>query len=253
MALLALNPVLFQIGPLAIRWYGLFMAISVAVGFYYLLRGGKQLGYDEDFLYNLTLFAVVAGIVGARLVYVLTNWSAYAAEPWTALRIDFGGLSFHGAVIGGALAAWPYIRKKGASFNALADHAVPGLGVGIALVRWANIINQEVMGRITAGGFQHPAQVYGSLIGVALLVINALLARRKPPAGYLFWSFVLYYTLLRGIIEETFRANPLYVGGWVTAWGGGFFTLTQLVTPFIALFAWYMLQRTKQPHAGGQQ
>jgi hypothetical protein len=179
--LLMIDPVLFQLGPFAVRWYGLCMALSVGVGFYYLLNGGRRLGYDDDFLYNLAFFVVLSGIVGARAVYVATNWSIYAQEPWAIWRIDLGGLSFHGAVIGGILGAWPYLRHHGASFSALADHAVPGLAFGIAIVRWANLINQEAMGRVTAQGFSHPTQIYGSVIGVVLLAVNAYLSRRQPP------------------------------------------------------------------------
>ncbi|MGI6542644.1 MAG: prolipoprotein diacylglyceryl transferase [Limnochordia bacterium] len=239
-----IDRILVQIGPFSIHWYGLFMAVAVGWGFYYLLRDGRRLGYGDDFLYNLTYIIVIAGVIGARFIYVVTNWSYFVRDPAAIIRVDMGGLSIHGAVLGGALAALPYLRKHKASFNELADLVVPGLGIGIALVRWANIINQEVMGRFTTGGFQHPAQIYGSLIGVILLIINAALSRKKPPVGYRFWSFVLYYTLLRGIIEETFRANPLYVGGWVTSWGGGFFTLTQLITPLLAVAAWWLRRRT---------
>jgi phosphatidylglycerol:prolipoprotein diacylglycerol transferase len=249
----SLNPILFQIGPFTVHWYGLFMAISVGLGFYYLLRDGKRLGYSEDFLYNLTYIIVIAGVIGARLIYVVTNWDYFSRVPWDIVRVDLGGLSIHGAVLGGALAALPYLRKHKASFNELADLVVPGIGVGIALVRWANIVNHEVMGRFTTGGFQHPAQIYGSMIGVTLLIINAILSRKKPPAGYRFWSFVLYYTLLRGIIEETFRANPLYAVGWVTSWGGGFFTLTQLLTPLIAVCAWWFRRRTLQVQTSSHQ
>ncbi len=243
--LLMIDPILCQLGPFAVRWDGLCMALSVGVGFYYLLNGGRRLGCDDDFLYNLAFFVVLSGIVGARAVYVATNWSIYAQEPWAIWRIDLGGLSFHGAVIGGILGAWPYLRRHGASFSALADHAVPGLAFGIAIVRWANLINQEAMGRVTAQGFVHPTQIYGSAIGVVLLAINAYLSRRQPPPGYLFWSFVLYYSILRGFVEETFRANPLYAGGWVIPRiGAGFFTLTQLLTPVFIGLAWWMRKRT---------
>lgn len=91
----------------------------------------------------------------------------------------------------------------------------------------------------------HPTQIYGSLIGVILLIINAVLARRQPPPGYLFWSFVLYYSILRGCLEETFRDNPLYAGGWVIErLGAGFFTLTHLFTPLFIALAWWMRKRS---------
>ncbi|MGI6081815.1 MAG: prolipoprotein diacylglyceryl transferase [Limnochordia bacterium] len=241
----SISPVLFEIGPFAVRWYGLFMAASVGVGFLCFLKGGRSLGYDDDLLYNLAFFAVLSGIVGARAVYVMTNWDVYVNEPWAIWRIDLGGLSFHGAVIGGILGALPYLRRHGASFSALADHAVPGLTIGIFTVRWANLINREAMGRMTAQGFMHPTQIYGSAIGAVLFFIDLCLAKRQPSAGYRFWSFVLYYSILRGVVEETFRANPLYVGGWVWSQiGAGFFTLTHLLTPVFVTLAWWMRRRT---------
>ena len=76
-------------------------------------------------------------------------------------------------------------------------------------------------------------------------MIHNALARRRPPAGYLFWSFVFWYQLIRGFVEETFRANPLYAWGYVNeVWGVGFFTLTHLITPAILVLAWWMRRRT---------
>ena len=243
--MLALDPVLFTIGPISIRWYGVLMSLSVGLGFLYILRAGRKLGYNDDFLYDLTIISVLGGVIGARLVYVLTNWSAYAGNLWAIIRTDLGGLSFHGAFLGGLLAGGLFVRKHKASFGAVADLTVPGFAIGIMLVRLANILNDEVVGRVTSSGFQHPAQLYGSAIGLILLVSYFVTARRHPPAGYLFWSFALYYTLLRGLVEETFRANPLYAWGYVYEPGGmGFFTLVHLLTPVFALAAWWLRRRT---------
>jgi len=247
---LQLDPVVFELGPLQVRWYGVLMALSVALGSYYLLRRGKRLGYDEDFLYNLLLLSVLGGVIGARAVYVATNWEHYAQNLVAVIRTDWGGLSFHGAVIGGVLAGGLYIKKKKASFNELADLAVPGFTLGIMLVRLANILNMEVMGRMTTGGFRHPAQLYGSAIGLVLLIIYVLQSRRRPPAGYLFWSFALYYSILRGVIEETCRDNPLYVTAFIyEPWGMAGFTLVQLLTPLFVAFSWWMRRRTLQSAA----
>lgn len=247
MGLDAIDPVLIRLGPLAIRWYGVLMAASVAIGFYYFRRDGLKLGYPEDFLYNAAFLALVGGIVGARAVYVVTNWPVYAGDWVSMLRIDQGGLSFHGGIIGGALAGGAYAARKRCSFEELADLAVPGIAVGVMLVRLANLINQEVMGRTVeaALGFERwPAQLIGSAIGLVLLVINARLARRRPPVGYLFWSFVIYYSLLRGFVEETVRENPLYLPVVEShVWGIGLFTLTQLVTPLFLLLGWAMRRR----------
>ena len=125
-----IDPVIVSIGPFAIRWYGVLMALSIALGFYYLRRDGMKLGYSEDFLYNAVFFAVIGGIIGARAVYVATNWGAYMASPIDIIRIDQGGLSFHGGVLGGALLGGWYVRRKGCSFDELSDLVVPGLAIG---------------------------------------------------------------------------------------------------------------------------
>lgn len=240
-----IDPVIFEIGPFAVRWYGVLMATTVALGFYYIRRDGLKLGFDEDALYNVVFIAVLGGIIGARLVYVATNWPAYAGAPLDIIRIDQGGLSFHGAIIGGVSAAAWYLRRKKYSLPVFLDLTIPGVSIGIFLVRLANLINGEVLGRTNEIWFdRHPAQLVGSSIGLVLLVIHAQLARRRPPAGYLFWSFVMYYSLLRGIIEETIRDNPLYAWGYVNeVWGIGFFTLTHLITPFMVALGWWMRKR----------
>lgn len=244
----AIDPVLVRLGPFAIRWYGVLMATAIGLGFYYFRRDGLKLGYNEDFLYNSILIALVGGIFGARAVYVLTNWPAYAGDWLAMIRIDQGGLSFHGGVIGGAVLGGWYIARKRFSFEELADLVVPGIALGIILVRIANLINGEVLGRTMDaelfGLDRQPAQWIGSLIGVVLLVIHNAIARRRPPVGYLFWSFVMYYSLLRGVVEESVRDNPLYAWGYVNdEWGIGLFTLTQLVTPVFVLLGVQMRRR----------
>lgn len=245
--LLDLDPVMFSLGPLTVRWYGFFMAVSMAIGIYYLVKNGVRQGMPEDALYNVALLGIVGGVIGARVIYVATNWSDYAGNLVEIIRVDHGGLSFHGAVGGGMLAFWYYARRAGLSLPALFDLAVPGVCVGIMLVRIGNLFNGEVLGHVAqALPFdRHPAQIYGSLVGLVTLLIHNALARRRPPAGYLFWSFVFWYQLIRGFVEETFRANPLYAWGYVNeVWGVGFFTLTHLITPAILVLAWWMRRRT---------
>lgn len=242
-----LDPIMFEIGPLSVRWYGFFMALSMGAGIYLLAKNGRERGLPEEALYNAALLAVVAGVIGARLIYVVTNWPDYAANLVEIVRVDHGGLSFHGAIGGGMLGFAYYARRAGLPLLTLFDLAVPGVCIGIALVRIGNLINGEVSGRLaTALPFEsHPAQLYGSAIGVILLLTHNVIARRKPPAGYLTWSFLLYYQLLRGLIEETVRANPLYAWGYINeAWGIGFFTLTHLITPPIVFLAWWLRGRS---------
>lgn len=258
--LVELDPYIIRIGSWGIRWYGFLMAVSMAMGLYYFLRHGRRQGFREEHLYNMAFVSLLAGVVGARLVYVITNIGFYLGQPAEIVRVDHGGLSWHGGVGGGMLAGWLYVRRYPPGVDRalarLLDLAVPGLCVGYVLVRIGNIFNGEVLGR--AGTLlpwdRHPAQLYGSAIGVALLVLHNVLARRQPPPGYLFWSWALYYSLLRGLVEETFRANPLYVFNYVDdRLGIGFTTMTQLVTPFLVLLAYAMLRRTVSAGGPGER
>ena len=245
-----ISPVIIEIGPVIIRWYGLMFAISILTGFYYLRKNGLKRGFNEDDLFSLFIIILVFLIIGARAVFVAANWSFFINNPGLIIRIDQGGLAFHGGLLGGILSSWLYCRIKELNWWVLADLAVPGIAVGIALVRVANIFNQEILGRETEMFFfeQHPTQIYGSLIGLALLFFhNYLVRRRTLLPGYLFWNFVLGYTLLRGLIEETFRDNPLVVWHFVNeAWGAGLFTAVQVFTPFIVLLCLVMLWRIKR-------
>ncbi len=245
-----ISPIIFTIGPLAVRWYGLMFAISVLVGFYYMRKYGEKKGFNEDFIFNVFIILIISLILGARVVYVLANLSYFLERPELIIRIDRGGLAFHGGLIGGVLSTWLYCRAKKANWYALADLAVPGIATGIMLVRIANIFNQEILGR-PAELFafdRHPAQVYGSLIGLILILLHNYLARKpniKP--GFLFWNFVLGYTVLRGFFEETFREMPLIVWGYINeAWGAGFFTAVQFFTPAILILTFYMLASIKR-------
>lgn len=245
-----ISPYILEVGPVAIRWYGLMFAIAVLVGFYYMRKHGVNAGYSEDFIFYLLIIVILAIIAGARAVFVAVNWPFFMANPELIIRVDQGGLAFHGGLLGGIISSWLYCYFKKASWRTLADLAVPGVALGIALVRIANIFNQEILGReaLLFAFERHPTQVYGSLIGITLLIVHNYLARRenlKP--GYLFWSFVLGYTLLRGLIEETFRDNPLVAWGYVSeAWGAGFFTTVHLFTPLIIALSLYMLRLIKR-------
>ena len=247
---LNLDPIAFTLGPVAVHWYGIFMAVSILVGFYYFRRDALRLGHDEDFLYNLAFIMVIGGVIGARLVYVLTNWSDYAVEPINILRIRQGGLSFHGGMIGGAIPGWLYIRAKGKRVGQLFDLIVPGVCVGIILVRIGNLINGEVLGRTTEIGLdRHPAQIYASFLGLVLLIIHNVIA---PPAARGVSVVVVYFVLqpIPGPHRGDGAQNPLYWPVYLNeTYGIGLFTLTHLITPPLLVLAWWMRRRIAVTYA----
>lgn len=246
--ILELSPYAFTIGPIKVYWYGIFMAVSFLIGAYYLYFEGKKRGINEDFLLNLVVVVIIGGVVGARLMFVLTNFPYwFVTDPIRIIKLYEGGLSWHGGLLGGLLTGVFYARIHRVKIEELLDLSVLGLTVGYSLVRIGNIFNQEVLGRMTMLGFgRWPAQIIGSLIGVILLIRFLRLQQKSLPAGYQFWSFVFYHQLLRGVFEESVRDNPLFLLGYVNNyWGLGFFTLTQIATPFILLLAYWFMNRSK--------
>lgn len=248
--LVNLSPYAFKIGPFSVHWYGIFMAISFVVGAYYLYTMAKKSGIDEDFILNLSMIVIISGIIGARLIFVLSNYPEwFVKDPLRVFKIWEGGLAWHGGLLGGFLAGWPYCKKHNVNPNVIADWTVVGLSFGYIIVRIGNIFNQEVLGRMTQFAFgRWPAQLIGSSIGVILLIRFLYLQKKGLPPGYQFWSFIWYHQLLRAIVEETVRENPLVLIKYVNPQLGlGFLTPAQIITPFVMVFAYIMYKVT-----GGQ-
>jgi phosphatidylglycerol:prolipoprotein diacylglycerol transferase len=202
---LDLSPYAFKLGPIAVHWYGIFMALSFLVGSYYLLKMGKKIGIDEDFILNLAMIVIVAGVIGARLVFVLSNYPQwFITEPFNVIKVWEGGLAWHGGLLGGLLAGWAYCKKHGVNPNVLADWTVVGLSFGYIIVRIGNIFNQEVLGRMTQFSFgRWPAQLIGSSIGVVLLLRFIYL--QKKGCSYGISILVLY--MVPSVASGFYRRN----------------------------------------------
>ncbi len=237
-----INPYIVHIGSFGIRWYGFFMAVSMAIGIWYMVRRlSAQLG--EDFVYNLALVAIVCGVVGARLVFVFTNPVYYIHFPVQIFEVYLGGLSIHGALGGGVLGAWWYCRRNKKPLWPVLDATVYGICWGIMLVRIGNIFNQEILGHHSAFWFgRQPAQIYEMIMGAILLYSFLRNSRTNPADGFLFWNFFLWYTVMR-FITEAFRANPTYLIHYVNhTYGFGFVTLTQWFSPLLFAIAYFARQ-----------
>jgi len=243
-----LNPYIVQFSStFGIRWYGLFMAISMLIGAGYMVREGMRSGWSEAQVTNVAIWSIVGGVVGARLVFVFANDPLWIVrDPLQVLRIWQGGLAWDGALVGGILGGYLSCRANRLPLQGVLDLTVPGLTVGYILVRIGNIFNHEVLGRFTAFGFRWPAQLIGSAIGLVLLARYFYIRRKYPdlPVGYQFWTFNLWYQVLRALIEESVRQNPLYGVVYVNHYlGVGFLTLEQWFSPLIFLVAGYFYLR----------
>ena len=223
------------------------MVIAIILGYLYLIRVHDRIGLSEDVISDAAFWAVIGGIVGARLVFVSSNDAGwFLHDPAQVLRIWQGGLSWHGAVGGGVLGAWLVLRRRDVVFAKFLDAIIPGLAIGIILVRVGNIFNHEVLGHPTdlIPGGRWPVQPIGSSIGVFLLLRFFWYQKKNPAPGAQFWSAIFWYSLLRGVIEETLRADPtLFIHYENTHLGIGFTTVLQVWTPLILAGSWFFWRR----------
>ena len=227
-----IDPVIFHIGPLAVRWYGLMYVLGFLASYYLVRRQIREFSYHrlDDHFENLNMVVILAVILGGRLGYVLFyNLSYYLAHPLQIPATWSGGMSFHGGCIGALLAGWLYCRWKGLDFWKTADIYTATMPIGLGLGRIGNFINGELYGRVTdvpwamvfpGGGPlpRHPSQLYESLLEGLLLFTILWTLRRKPwqdkrlwPHGSIFALFLSGYGCVR-IIVEGFREPDQQIG-----------------------------------------
>lgn len=231
-----MHPILVQIGPIAIRYYGLMYVISFVLG-YFLVRAEarrkKLFSTPEDVL-DLFLVTIPLGIVLARLYYVAFQWEWYREDPWAIVKLWEGGLAIHGGILGGALGLLLVSRWKRVPFWRLADTVVPALVLGQVLGRIGNFLNGDAFGTPTnlpwgvvfpttspAGAAYpgvplHPAMLYEALGN--LLILGLLLRLRRRPArdGFLTSVYFISYAAVR-FACEFFRGDALMLGPWRAA------------------------------------
>jgi len=251
-----IDPVLIELGPLAIRWYALAYIAGLVLGWRYLRRLVRRPGWAatpeivDDFLFYATLGVVIGGRLGYVVFY---NPSYFLAHPFEVVAVWQGGMAFHGGLIGVALGAWYTARKHGVAPLELGDAAAVAAPIGLFFGRLANFINGELYGRpsglpwamvFPAGGPlpRHPSQLYeAALEGLVLFAVMAWLARGGyDPArrGRLAGVFLVGYGLARFAVEFVRQPDPQL--GLLL----GVVTMGQLLSlPMIALGAW-LIART---------
>jgi phosphatidylglycerol:prolipoprotein diacylglycerol transferase len=220
----ALNPVILDLGPLEIRWYGVMWALAFLFVYWYVKRSARQklIRLSDDDVDWLMVWLLAGIIIGARLFEVLV-WEPgyYLANPYEIIAIWHGGLSFHGGLIGGLIAGYLFARRRKISFLNLCDVCIVPIALGQAFGRIGNFINGELWGRIAsvpwavkfpgAEGYRHPSQLYEAVYDVVIFVILLGLHKRKMPNGALLSIFLMLYSVCR-FVTEYFREPTAFVG-----------------------------------------
>ncbi|MGA7934600.1 MAG: prolipoprotein diacylglyceryl transferase [Kovacikia sp.] len=229
------GPILFEWGPILIRWYGFLIASAVLIGVTLSRLLATRRSVDPEIISDLAIWLVVAAIPSARLYYVLFQWQEYAQRPDQIIAIWNGGIAIHGAVLGGLVAALIFARMRRVPFWQLADLVAPSLILGQAIGRWGNFFNSEAFGRPTDlpwklyiplnrrppgyEGFSyfHPTflyescwnlMVFGVLIG---LFLWGLKVKPRLRLGTIFLVYLILYGCGRFWIEGL-RTDSLMLG-----------------------------------------
>lgn len=231
------SPVIFEVGPLALRYYGLFIALGIALATWITVRELNRKGYDGALALDALFFVVPLGFIGARAYHVATDYHLYDGNPHSffpgVFEVWNGGLGIYGAVIGGFLGLLIFARIRGISALAFADAVAPGLVLAQAVGRFGNYFNQELFGRPSdlpwaieiapenrppefndAASF-HPTFLYESIWDVLVCLVLLFVARRFVSSlknGDILLLYVCLYSVGRFFVE-TLRVDPAFLIG----------------------------------------
>lgn len=228
-----MDRVFLSIGSINIYWYSVLIVIAIVIGMYFSLKQAIKNGLGKDFLYDLIFLLIPVGIIGARLYYVLFNFSMFKDNILDIFKVWEGGLAIYGVVIAAIIFIIFYCRKKNKSILLTLDTLVPYLMLGQAIGRWGNFINKEAHGGLTTiehlkslhlpnfiidgmhinGSYYIPTFLYESLwclLGFIILLIVRNKNKYKNK-GLLLFIYFIWYGIGRFFIESL-RTDSLYLG-----------------------------------------
>jgi phosphatidylglycerol:prolipoprotein diacylglycerol transferase len=257
-------PQLVHIGKFVLPTYGFLVSLGVLIGLWVSVRNSERQGIDPDHAWNLGILVVLCGIVGAKVLYIINDWSSYAAHPgdiFTLSTLQAGGV-FSGGLIGGfAAAAW-YVRKHHMPALRTCDAFAPGLALGHAFGRigcfaagccfgkptdhfWGVTFTNPLAAEITETPLNvklQPTQLFEFAVELANFFLLTWMLKRKKFDGQIFGAYLFLYGIARYFLEFL-RGDP--GRGEVF---GGIMTGTQLISICLVIvggFIWWLRPGTK--------
>jgi phosphatidylglycerol---prolipoprotein diacylglyceryl transferase len=263
-----------HIGSFTIHFYGVIIMIGVVAATFLAQHEANRRGQDGSRVWDLLVWVLIAGVIGARLWHILTPMPEliaqgitpgyYLTHPLDAIAIWNGGLGILGGVVGGVLALYGFTRRNRLSFILWLDLLAPSLALGQAIGRWGNFFNQELYGAPTNlpwaiyidpqhrypqfanVAYYHPLFLYESLWNLANLALLLWLSRRYPQqlkTGDIFLVYLIIYPLGRFLLEFL-RLDSSMVAG---------ININQIIMGIIALLAALVLAGRHLIHSGSQE
>ena len=214
-----MDRVAFTLFGVDIMWYGILMEIGMVLAVFIALKEAKRLGIKEDDILNLAIIAIPCGLIGARLYYVIFNWSYYSGNISEILNFRGGGMAIHGGLLGGVLAGYIYTKVKKLNFFKMADCVVLGIPLAQAIGRWGNYLNKEDHGGPTDlpwgimvdGVKVHPTFLYESIWDLGVFIFLMLFRKKQKYEGQILVYYITLYSIGRFFIEGL-RTDSLMLG-----------------------------------------
>lgn len=252
-----MNPVLITILGFDIKYYSVFILIGVIIGYLLLQKEATKHNFPKDFIFNLFFWAIISGFIGARLYYVVFNWSLYQTDPLSIFKIWEGGLAIHGGLLFGFLSIVAYCHKYNVNTYKITDMATVSVFLAQAIGRWGNFFNGEahgietslnvlegyhiptfiIQGMYANEHYYHPTFLYESLWCLLGVIILLLIRHYKYlKVGQLSCVYIMWYSFGRFFIESL-RTDSLMLGGFRMA------QIVSVVLFIIALLAFMILSR----------
>lgn len=226
----ALNPIAFRFGPLEIHWYAICIVTGMVLAVWLAIKEAPRKGMTSDDIMDFILLAFPIAILGARLYYVVFQWSYYSQHLDEIIAIWNGGIAIYGALLAGALVLLVFSYRRKINAYDFLDIAAPGVMLAQSLGRWGNFFNQEAYGKVVAqlnylpkfirdqmyieGSYRVPTFLYESLwnlLGFAIIIS----LRHRPgllKRGEVAWFYLVWYGCGRFAIEGL-RTDSLMLGG----------------------------------------
>lgn len=226
-------PTLGEIFGLPIRSYGLMLVIGFLLGTLRAYRVARRYHYDPNTIVDIALITLGCGLIGARVAFILTNWSLFAGNWAGMFQIWSGGLSFHGGLAAGLLGGMAYAKRRNVSFWDGVDMFSPSVVIGYAITRigcffngccygvvcslpWAvRFPNERIPGTLTEPS--HPTQLYATVVNVAIFyALTRIEAGRRFKGQVFAWFLILHGVYRFGLEFLRAGATSGYLWGWVT-------------------------------------
>lgn len=250
-------PILFQFGHFGLRSYGVVVALSFFVGLWLSTKEARRKGIDPRLIQDFAVYALLGGIIGARLYFILFSDPAfYLKNPWEIFAVWHGGIGVIGSLFGGALVALWYCWKKGISFWKLGDTLTPGTALGQTVGQFACLFNGDSYGKPTDLPWAithtdprslaplnvplHPIEIYEMAAYFMVFLIVWSTRNKYRADGFAFFTYLSAYGVARYFIEF-FRGHPA-----IFAWGIPAAQVISAALVFASLVSFFLLGKSRK-------